>query len=199
MGIGILGGTFDPIHSGHLIIAEEAKTQLKLNQVLLLPAGQPWLKVNRVITPPVHRVAMIGLAIETNPEFKLSTIEIERAGPSYTVDTIKALQTHFGSQAKLFFLLGWDSLNELPLWKEAAKLVKMCQLVAIPRQDCPKPDLNSLEALIPGIASNTILLDMPFIGISSSEIRKRVAAGKSIRYLVPEPVERYIAEHRLYR
>lgn len=196
--IGVFGGTFDPVHSGHLIVAEEVRFRLELDYILFIPAGRPWLKVNRVVTPAVHRLAMLKLAISSNSEFQLSTIEIERPGPSYTIDTIRSLQTQLGDETKLFFILGCDTLNELPRWKEPPELVKMCRFVAVPRQDCPKPDLNSLEKAIPGVASNIILLDVPIIGISSSEIRRRIAEGKSIRYLVPQGVERYIREHRLY-
>ncbi len=199
MNIGIFGGTFDPVHSGHLFVAEEVRIQLKLGSVLFIPAGQPWLKVDRVIAPARHRIAMLNLAIASNLEFQLSTIEVERPGPSYTVDTIRSLQAQMGSQAKFLFILGWDSLDELPQWKEPSELTKMCKFIAIPRQNHPKPDLDSLDRAIPGAAASIILLDMPIIGISSSEIRKRVAEGKSIRYWVPEKVAEYIKEHRLYQ
>lgn len=198
MDVGILGGTFDPIHLGHLIIAEEVRLQLELEHILFVPVGQPWLKANRVITQARHRVVMTSLAIASNPYFKLSTVEVDRPGPSYTLDTIKILQTQLGRDTKIFLILGWDSLNELPLWKEPGKLVSMCQLVAVPRLNCPKPDLKSLDEAIPGIASNTIMLEILPVGISSSDIRRRIAEGVSIRYLVPQEVEKYIAEHRLY-
>lgn len=196
--IGVFGGTFDPIHLGHLIIAEEVRFQLSFDYILFVPAGQPWLKVNRVITPAAHRLAMLKLAIASNPDFQLSTVEIDRPGPSYTVDTIRILQLQLGKEAKLYFILGWDSLGDLPQWREPTELVKLCSLVAIPRLGCLRPDLDFLDKVIPGVASKTIFVDIPFIGISSSEIRKRIAAGQSIRYLVPEGVERYIREHRLY-
>ncbi len=199
MQIGVFGGTFDPIHLGHLIVAEEAAVRLNLNPVLFVPAGQPWLKEHRAITAVEHRIAMVKLAIANNPKFELSTIEIERPGPSYTIDTMRFLQAKFGSQAKLFFILGWDSLMDLPRWKEPLELIKACTLVAVPRQNYVKSELDSLDRVIPGIVSKVILLDMPIIGISSSEIRKRIAEGGSIRYWVPEAVERYIIEHGLYR
>jgi len=198
MNIGILGGTFDPVHIGHLIIAEEVRFCLKLDQVLFIPAGQPWLKTNRVISEARHRAAMIRLAIASNPYFKLSTLEIDRPGPSYMVDTIRTLQVQLGSDGRFFLVTGWDSLNELPLWKEPNKIVSMCQLVAVPRLNHPKPDLESLDSTIPGLARNTIMLDILTVGISSSEIRMRVAQGASIRYLVPQQVEKYIVENGLY-
>lgn len=199
MNVGVLGGTFDPVHLGHLIIAEEVRLQLKLGLVLFVPTGQPWLKVNRVVTQAKHRVTMSSLAIASNPYFKLSMVEVERPGPTYTVETLRFLKEQFASETKIFLILGWDSLNELPLWKEPDKIVNICQLVAVPRLDCPKPDLKSLELAIPGIGSNTIMLEILPIGISSSDIRRRVAQGLSIRYLVPQEVERYINEHKLYR
>ncbi len=199
MKIGLLGGTFDPIHIGHLIIAEEVRLCLKLDHVFFIPAGQPWLKGNSVISEARHRVTMTSLAIASNSYFKLSTVEIDHPGPSYTVNTIKTLQTQFNSAARLFLILGWDSLNELPLWKEPDKVVSICQLAVVPRLNYPKPDLKSLDKTISGIASNTLMLDIMTIDISSSEIRRRVAEGVSIRYLVPQEVEKYIAKNRLYR
>ncbi|HEX75094.1 MAG TPA: nicotinate-nucleotide adenylyltransferase [Dehalococcoidia bacterium] len=199
MDIGILGGTFDPIHSGHLIMAEEARLRLGFSRVLFVPTGQPWLKVDRAITLAIHRVTMVKRAIATNPYFELSTTEVDRPGPSYTVDTIAILQQQLGTEARFFFLLGWDSLAELPQWKEPSRLVQKCQLVAIPRLGLNPPDLKALESPIAGITQSVIWLDMPPIGISSSDIRKRVAQGLSIHYLVPDEVERYIEEQGLYR
>lgn len=198
MNIGVLGGTFDPIHVGHLLVAEEARARLNLIETLFVPAGQPWLKLNNVISPAEHRVEMVRLAIADKPYFKLSTMEIERTGPTYTVDTIAELQAQLGAGDELFFILGWDNLNQLPQWHEPSRLVKMCRLVAVPRVDSPTPDLDSLEAAIAGLSQRVILLDAPQIDINASEIRRRVARGLSISQLVPEPVERYIQEHRLY-
>jgi nicotinate-nucleotide adenylyltransferase len=198
MNIGVLGGTFDPIHVGHLLVAEEARDKLNLTETLFVPAGQPWLKLNNVISPTEHRVEMVRLAIADRPYFKLSTMEIERAGPTYTVDTIAELQSQIGAGDELFFILGWDNLNQLPKWHEPSRLVKMCRLVAVPRVDSPTPDLDSLEAAIPGLSQRVIMLDAPRIDINASGIRRRVAEGLSIDHLVPEPVERYIQEHGLY-
>ena len=198
MKIGVLGGTFDPVHQGHLVIAEEAIGRLNLAEILFVPAGQPWLKMDYPISSAEHRVQMVRLAIADKPGFKLSTMEIERDGPTYTVDTIAQLQAQLGTGTELFFILGWDNLNELPQWREPARLVKLCHLVAIPRPGYPLPDLDSLEAVIPGLTSSTIILNTPEIDISASEIRQTVAQGLSISHLVPEPVDRYIREHRLY-
>ena len=198
MNIGVLGGTFDPIHLGHLVVAEEMRAQLGLAEILFVPAGQPWLKVNSPILAAEHRVQMVRLALGGKPYFKLSTMEIERAGPSYTVDTIAELKGQLGAEDKLFFILGWDNLAQLPQWREPSRLVKICHLVAVPRVGYPAPDLALLEKGIPGLSQATIVLDTPWIDITASAIRNRVAQGLSIRHLVPEPVERYIRENGLY-
>jgi nicotinate-nucleotide adenylyltransferase len=198
MRIGILGGTFDPVHLGHLIVAEEVRIKLGLSKILFIPAGQPWLKPNHSISPATHRVEMVRRAITSNPYFELCTLEMERSGPSYTVDTIAALRDQLGAQS-FFFILGSDTLTELHLWKEPAKLAQMCQIVVVPRVGLSLPDLNSLEASIPGVIDRIIQADVPIIDISSSDIRRHVAQGRSIHYLVPDEVERYIAEQKLYR
>jgi len=194
--IGVLGGTFDPIHIGHLVVAEEARIKLGLSEVLFVPAGQPSLKRDRDITPALHRVEMVRRAIADNPYFRLSTLEVDRPGPSYTVDTLTLLQGQLTGESSLFFILGRDTLAELPLWKEPQKVVQLCRLVVPPRLG--SRDLRHLEETIPGLLERVIQLDMPVIGISSSEIRQRIARGLSIRYLVPPAVEKYITEHRIY-
>ena len=196
MNIGVLGGTFDPIHIGHLVVAEEARIKLELREVLLVPAGQPWLKLDRNITAAVHRVEMVRRAIADNPHFRLCALEVERPGLSYTVDTLTMLRKQLGSEASLFFILGRDTLAELPLWKEPEKLVQLCRLVVAPRLG--SKDLKHLETAVPGLLDKVIQLDMPVIGISSSGIRHRIAQGVSIRYLVPPEVEKYIREQRIY-
>ena len=196
MNIGVLGGTFDPIHTGHLIIAEEARTRLGLKEVLFVPAGQPWLKQGSDVTPANHRVEMARLAIADNPRFRLGVTEVERHGPSYTVETMMALREQFGSEASLFFILGRDTLADLPVWKEPAKLVQLCRLVVAPRLG--SRDLKHLKEAMPGLLDEIVQLDMPLIEISSSGIRHRVAQGLSIRYLVPAEVEEYITEQKMY-
>ena len=198
MNIGVLGGTFDPIHNGHLIVAEEARARLNLTEILFVPAAQPWLKESSPISAAKHRVQMVRLAIADHPYLKLSTIEIDRGGPSYTVDTMIELQALHGAGDELFFILGWDSLAQLPQWKEPSRLTTMCRLVAVPRPGHALPDLNSLEAAIPGLSQRLIVLEKPQIDISATEIRKWVAQGLSVRHLVPEPVDEYIRQHKLY-
>ncbi len=198
MNIGVLGGTFDPIHNGHLLMAEEARARLNLAVVLFIPAGQPWLKVASPVSAAEHRVQMVRLAIADKPYCKLSAMEIERAGPTYTVDTIAELSSQLGSGDELFFILGQDNLTQLPEWKEPSRLVEMCYLVAVPRPGSPSPDLKALEATIPGISQRVMLMDKPKVDISASVIRDRVGRGLSIYHLVPQPVSSYIREHGLY-
>jgi nicotinate-nucleotide adenylyltransferase len=198
MKVGVLGGTFDPIHRGHLMMAEEVKTRLNLAEVLFVPTAQTPLKEDSPISAVEHRVQMVRLAIADYPYFKLSDVEINRAGLSYTIDTIVELRDRYGAGDELFFILGWDSLAQLPRWKEPSRLIQMCRLVAVPRPGYSLPDLNSLEASIPGLSRNLIVLNKPEIDISATEIRERVARGLSIRHLVPEPVDEYIRQHKLY-
>lgn len=143
MNVGVLGGTFDPIHSGHLVVAEEARLKLKLTRVIFVPAGQPWLKSNRQITSTVHRVEMVKLAITGKANFELSTVEVERPGSSYSVDTVAILRKHLVPEDVIFFLVGWDSLADLPEWHEPARLVKLCKVVAVTRPGMTRPDLKS--------------------------------------------------------
>ena len=197
MKTGIFGGTFDPIHSGHLGVAAEVKSRLGLTEIIFVPAGQPLNKAIPVADAE-HRYEMVRIAIAGKPYFKLSRIEIDRAGPSYTVDTIAEVQGQPGSSSEIFFILGWDSLMELCMWREPSRLIKMCHLVAVHRPGVPRPDLNALEAGIPGISQRVIIMDKPAIDISASEIRDRLASGLSISHLVPEVMASYIKRHKLY-
>lgn len=198
MKLGVFGGTFDPIHKAHLTVAEEVRTRLGLVEILFIPAGRPWLKASSPISAAEHRLEMVRLAIADKPYFKLSPLEIERAGPSYTVDTIAELKRQCADD-ELFFILGWDNFAQLPQWWESARLITMCQLVVVPRPGYPAPNLERLEAMIPGLSRKVILMDKPEIDISAEEIRRRVAQGLSINHLVPEPVDRYIKQHQLYK
>ena len=199
MNIGVLGGTFDPIHIGHLIMAEEARIKLRLDEMLFLPAGQPWLKQDNDVTPAIYRVEMVRRAIVTNPYFKLCTIEVEHTGPSYTVDTLRVLHEQYeqsGRGVDLFFIIGRDALADLPLWKEPNELIQLCHLVIAPRSS--SRNLKPLDVSMPGLLDKVIQLDAPVIEVSSSQVRQRVAMGLSIRYLVPAEVEDYIVEQKLY-
>jgi len=198
MDIGVLGGTFDPIHNGHLIIAEEARVKLELERVIFVPAGKPWFKQHREIAPGEHRLEMIRLAIAPNPYFSVSTVDLERAGPSYTVHTLPDLRRELGGEVNFYFILGVDALAGLPLWKEPQGVVEMCYLVAARRPGAVTLDMGALERSMPGISSRIILLKNTLIDISSTDIRRRVAAGLPITNLIPDPVERYIKEKGLY-
>jgi nicotinate-nucleotide adenylyltransferase len=201
MNIGVLGGTFDPIHIGHLEVAREAVARLDLPRILFIPAGQPWLKLNNAnaVSPVPHRLEMVRLGLADHPRFQLSTLEIERSGPTYSVDTIAQLHAQLDEGDEIFFILGWDNLMQLPKWHQPQRLIEMCRLVAVPRVDFPLPDLPALEKELPGITQKVILFDKPRIDINASEIRKRAAQGKSISEFVPKPVESYIKEHGLYK
>lgn len=198
MNIGVFGGTFDPVHNGHIMVAEEARARLNLAQVLFVPAGEPWLKGDNPISAALHRLRMVSLAIAALPYFKMSALEIERVGPSYTVDTITELRVQFGVGDELFFILGWDGLAELPRWREPARLITLCQLVAVPRPGFACPDLARLEAAIPGLSRRLTMLDKPEVDIGATDIRNRVVQGLAIDHLVPEPVDKYIKKHKLY-
>ena len=198
--IGVLGGTFDPIHLGHLIVAGDLREKLGLREVLFIPAGRPWLKLKeeKPISAADHRLAMVRLAVASNPHFKVSTMEIDRPGLSYSIDTILELKAELGAQVEIYFIVGPDALAEFPKWKEPAQLMGICQVVGIGRPKHTQVDLRKLERSVPGASQRIVLVDVPQIEISSTDIRRRVAQGLSIRYLVPEAVEKYIAEHRLY-
>ena len=198
--IGVLGGTFDPIHMGHLIVAEDIREKLGLGEVLFIPAGRPWLKLKeeKHVSAGRHRLEMVRLATTSNPHFKVSTIEIDRPGLSYSVDTILELKGKLGAGCDIYFIVGPDALASLALWKEPARLLEICQVVCIGRPGHAKIDLRSLDSSVPGASTRIMMVDVPHIEISATEIRRRVAQGLSIRYLVPEAVEKYIAEHRLY-
>lgn len=198
MNIGVLGGTFDPVHNGHLILADVAEEQLNLNEMLFVPVGLPWLKTERIITPAQHRLQMLRMALDDRPQFRISEMEIERPGPTYTIDTINALKNSLNADDELFFILGQDNLTQIPQWHDASGLIKLCYLAAAPRPGVKKPDLKALEAEIPGIKQRVMLMKEPKVDINATDIRERVARGLSVRHLVPEPVNRYIKEQKLY-
>lgn len=195
--IGLLGGTFDPVHIGHLILAEEARDQLDLSIVYFVPAGDPPHKRDRRLAPVEHRLRMVELAVADNPLFQVSRVDADRPGPHYTVDMVNIFKAQMRPGGTLFFLMGYDSLAELPSWHEPQALVAACHLVALTRYNVPL-DWDYLEAKLPGIRQRVTLLDMPELEIASHHIQERVRAGRSIRYLVPDPVCAYIREHGLY-
>lgn len=198
MRTGIFGGTFDPIHNAHLTVAEAVRRRLDLREVLFVPVGQPWLKSEQPAAPAADRLRMVELAVESRPDFLVSRAEIDRPGLTYTVDTLASLREHAQSGEEFYFIMGWDSLADLPRWKEPARIIRLCHLVAVPRPGFPLPDLDRLEAAIPGIRERLTIMDEPNVDISSTALRGRVAAGLPIQGLVPEAVEKYILEKKLY-
>ncbi len=197
--IGLLGGTFDPIHIGHLRLAEEAREQLGLDRVLFLPAPHPWRKAGRPVTPVEHRLAMVRLAIAGNAAFAVSTIELEQRGPTYTALTLAALRAELGDGVTLHFILGADALRDLPNWWEPGRIVALARLAVAARGRAPLRGLAELDRRVPGLLAACERVGMPALAISSTDLRRRAAEGRSLRYLVPDAVVAYIAAHQLYQ
>lgn len=195
--VGILGGTFDPVHFGHLAIAEEARVRLDLDVVLFVPARIQPLRQEQAISPPEHRTAMLERALLGNPAFRLSRVELERPGPSYTVDTLTLLRQRHPRGSIFYFILGSDAIAELPRWKDPERLMTLCQFVVFERPGCTF-DPRVLFLRYPILRERVTLLEGPHLNISASELRRRVRQGLPIRYLLPDPVEEYIRAHRLY-
>jgi nicotinate-nucleotide adenylyltransferase len=200
--IGLLGGSFDPIHLGHLILAETARESLELDRVLFVPSRVPPHKRGKRLAPPADRLRMVQLATEGHPPFEPTDVELRRDGPSYSIDTVRELRRASGETWDIHFLIGADTLPELPTWHRIAELAELCKFVPFARPGQSLDDLAPLEAVlsedqIAAIAGRC--QPMPLIGISSTAIRRRVREGRSIRYLVPEPVRRYILAGGLYR
>ena len=196
--VGLLGGTFDPIHTGHLILGEAARQELALERVIFMPAGEPWRKAGRELAPARHRLAMVRLAIAGNPHFEVSTLEVERPGPSYTADTLAVLKDELGPGIELLFIIGRDSLADLPHWKEPQRIIAQARLAVAERPGWPPPPDEALERALPGVRARLTTFPMPAVEISSSEIRRRCREGRSIRYLVPAAVADYIRDQSLY-
>lgn len=198
--LGILGGTFDPIHTGHLAIAEMAREDLGLAGVLFVPAGLPPHKQDRPITPAAGRLAMVELAIADNPWFRASRIEVDRPGPSYAVDTVIELgdRSRTEGREEPFFILSVEALLMLPTWRDPQGILDRARICVVPRPGAHLPDREWLERTFAGRAERFVFLDGAHLGYSSSDIRARLAAGRSIRYLVPPAVEEYLLHHRPY-
>jgi nicotinate-nucleotide adenylyltransferase len=197
--IGVLGGTFDPIHNGHLKVATTVREKLSLDEVIFVPAGQPWQKADRHVSPVEDRLEMVRLAVDGRPGYGLSTVEASRPGNTYSLETLAEIGDQLGSGDELYFVLGWDSLAQFPGWYAPERIMRLCRLVAVPRPGYPRPDVSAMEEALPGITERVVLLDEPQIDLSASRIRERVAAGQPIGDLVPAAVAAYIEEHRLYR
>lgn len=195
MPIGLLGGTFDPPHVGHLALGECARVQFRLDRVCFMPAGEPWRKAGRGVTPAAHRLAMTNLAIAGNPHFFLDEREIERIGPTYTVDTLREL--HAEGMDDLILILGSDTLADMPAWREPDVITALARL-AVASKGVDEGEQAWLAAQV-GLDAAPLVIDMPPLPVSSTLVRERVRAGKAVRYLVPEAVDAYIREYGLYR
>jgi nicotinate-nucleotide adenylyltransferase len=200
--LGIMGGTFDPIHLGHLVTAEEVRIQYGLDHVIFVPSGQPPHKEILNISDPEHRYLMTMLATITNPYFTVSRVEIDQPPHSltYTIDTIRYFRSYFGEKAHLYFITGADAILEILTWKDYRELLATCTFIAATR---PGYSLNRLKdtlgAACPDTLQNIHILEIPAVAISSTLIRRRVAEGKTIKYLTPESVTEYILKNHLYR
>ena len=194
--IGVMGGTFNPVHFGHLVTAEAARVRFSLDKVIFVPSGNPPHKPTQANDNTEHRLMMTLLATISNPYFDISRIEIDRGGYSYTFDTINTFKQIYGEESEIYFITGADAILEICSWKNAELLIERCVFIAATR---PGFNLKEVESLPPAFVSNIELLEVPALSISSTDIRQRVAAGEPIRYLLPEIVENYIVKHRLYQ
>ena len=198
MRLGIFGGTFDPPHNGHLQIAREALRVLELDKVIFMVAGSPQLKHNPVKTTAKQRLAMTKLAVNGERLFEVSSMEIDRKGATYTVQTLEELKKAGTGQNELFFIIGMDNLAGFKYWHKPDEIIKKCILVVAPRPDKTDVSLEELEKDVPGSSQRLIILEEPFVDISSSVIRWKAAQGEDISSLVPETVAEYIKSHKLY-
>jgi len=199
--VGVLGGTFDPIHIGHLAIAEEVRESLALEQIRFVPTGTPVHRPEPPHASAADRAAMVELAISGNPAFELSRTEVERPGPSFAVDTLGAFvaeATAAGRAPDFTFILSAEAYADMPNWRDAARLFELCRVAVVPRPGSRPADPVAMAMFIPGADRGTVVLDGPRIAVSGSMIRARLAAGRSIRYLVPDAVAAYIGDHSLY-
>lgn len=193
MKIGVLGGSFNPIHWGHLILASESREQLALEKVMFVPCFHPPHKeIGEDMAPAKHRYRMVELAIGDNSYFEISDIELRREEKSYTVDSLRELKKVYGEEVEIYFLAGADSLKELPTWKDPDELLQLAYFVAANRPSCPEVRVEEKWR------ERIISIHIPGLDISSTEIRNRLKEGKSIKYLVPPLVEKYIYQHKLY-
>ncbi len=201
--IGVMGGTFDPIHYGHLVTAEEARQQFALDLVIFMPSGHPPHKEDRGNLDPESRYLMTVIATASNPSFQVSRMEINRPGPSYTIDTVRELHGIYGKNTAIFFITGADAVLEILTWKEPENVLSECTLIAATR---PGYNLSRLEELLPevgkeerGDVPKVLVMEIPALAISSTDIRRRVSEGRPIRYLVPEGVREFIEKNGFYR
>ena len=192
--VGVLGGTFDPVHRGHLALARAARDELGLDEVLFVPAGQPWRKAGRIVAPAGHRLAMLRLALEGEAEFRVETLELDRPGPSYTADTLEALRAARPDD-EMFLVLGEDALADLPNWVRPERILELATLAVARREVGPR----AAGERLPGLSERVVWLKMPLVPVSATAIRERVRRGEPIGDMVPPAVAAYIRERGLYR
>lgn len=197
--IGVLGGTFDPIHLGHLVVGEEARDRLDLDRLVFMPAGSPRLKEHEPLASAIQRLEMVRLAVGEGDDSEISTQEVVREGSTYTVDTIAELRQQYAESDQIYFMVGMDALEQFDRWKEPDRLLRMCNLVVVNRVGHQRVDVNDFVGRFPEAGPGLTLLTVPRLEISSTDIRNRVRDGRSIKYLTPEPVVDYIERERLYR
>jgi nicotinate-nucleotide adenylyltransferase len=198
--LGISGGTFDPIHYGHLIVAEEIRETNGLDRILFIPSGKPPHKRNLEVSGAEQRFSMVEAAIRKNPYFEVSRIEIDREGYTYTVDTLEQLKEIYGRETKLYFIIGADVVHDLLTWKNYEKVFSLCEFIAVQRPGYTSSSfIKTVEDLETAYSAQIHTFIGPLIDISSTMIRERAASGKSIKYLLPEEVEKYILDNGLYR
>ena len=187
-----MGGTFDPIHHGHLVAASEVADRFDLHEVVFVPTGDPWQKLDAKVSPPEDRYLMTVIATASNPQFTVSRVDIDRDGPTYTVDTLRDLSKVYGKKTEMYFITGADALSKILSWKDADQLFELAHFVGVTR-----PGFTLSDDHLP--AESVTLVQVPALAISSSDCRARVAAGQPVWYLVPDGVVQYIAKHKLYR
>jgi nicotinate-nucleotide adenylyltransferase len=197
MRLGVFGGTFDPVHTGHLVAAETAREAAALDSVMFVPAGEPWLKDGEVAGGKQDRMRMVELATEGNERFLASDMELQRPGPTYSADTLEELRGRRPGD-ELYLIVGMDALGDFGRWSRPDRVLELARLVAVARPGHSGLDRAQLDAIMPDRASDVIVAKGPLIGISSTDVRRRLARGASIRYLVPTAVEGYIYEHGMY-
>jgi len=190
--IGIMGGTFDPIHHGHLVAASEVAGRFGLDEVVFVPTGQPWQKADEKVSPAEDRYLMTVIATASNPRFTTSRVDIDRSGPTYTIDTLRDLRKQYGASAELYFITGADALEKILSWKDVDEMFDLAHFIAVTRPGFELSDAHLPEDVVS-------LVTVPAMAISSTDCRARVAAGQPVWYLVPDGVVQYIAKRHLYR
>jgi nicotinate-nucleotide adenylyltransferase len=188
--LGVMGGTFDPVHHGHLVAASEVQSKFDLDEVVFVPTGQPWQKTERAVSPPEHRYLMTVIATASNPRFTVSRVDIDRPGPTYTIDTLRDLRSE-RDVSELYFITGADALDQIISWKDADELFELAHFIGVTR---PGHVLDKSGLPVDRVS----LMEIPALAISSTDCRARVEAGKPVWYLVPDGVVQYISKHRLY-